>query len=297
MGGRAGIDLALRDAINSGIIVGPRILASGHLICMTGGHGWPLGREADGPDEVRKAAREQLKAGADLVKFMSTGGILTPGVTPGSPQLTEEELRAGIEEAHKAGKKTATHAMGTEGILNALKAGIDSIEHGVYLNEEAVELMLQRNVTLVPTLSPLHHIYSRGREAGIPEYAVKKTETVRPHHLRSLEMAKSAGVHIVMGTDAGTPFNFHGENLMELYLLTQHGFTPMEALIASTSSAAKALGLHDSLGTVEERKEADLVLVKGSPLDDIGVLTDPQSVVMVVRSGKVVKDVVNLMNG
>ncbi len=174
MGGRNGIDLGLKEAINSGLIPGPRMLVSGQLICMTGGHGWQVGREANGPDEVRQAAREQIKVGADVVKLMATGGVMTPSVQPGSEQFTEEEMRAGVEEAHKAGKKTATHAMGTQGILNALRAGIDSIEHGVYLNEEAVALMVERKVPLIPTVSALYHIVTKGVEAGTRPTQSKK---------------------------------------------------------------------------------------------------------------------------
>jgi imidazolonepropionase-like amidohydrolase len=209
MGGKNGIDLGLRQAINSGLIPGPRMLVSGQLICMTGGHGWQMGREANGPDEVRQAAREQIKAGADIVKLMATGGVLTPAVEPGSEQFTEEELRAGIEEAHKAGKKTATHAMGTRGILNALRAGIDSIEHGVYLDDETVELMLKYKIPVIPTISALYHIESQGIEAGIPPFAVEKTLKVKPFHLDSIRMAREAGMLVAAGTDAGTPFS-HG---------------------------------------------------------------------------------------
>ncbi|MGD2127427.1 MAG: amidohydrolase family protein, partial [Desulfobacteraceae bacterium] len=199
MGGKEEIDLVLRDAIRAGLISGPRMLASRQMICMTGGHGWPVGREADGPDDVRKAAREQIKRGADVVKLMATGGVMTPGVEPGAVQLTEEELRAGIEEAHKAGRKTATHAMGTQGILNALHAGIDSIEHGVFLDEETISWMTKRDVALVPTLSAQHHIERKGLTSGIPAFAVEKTQRVKPHHLESIRMARKAGVQIAMG--------------------------------------------------------------------------------------------------
>ncbi|MCK4984215.1 MAG: amidohydrolase family protein [Desulfobacterales bacterium] len=224
MGGKDGIDLGIRQAINSGLIPGPRMIVSGQLICMTGGHGWQVGLEANGVDEVRKAARGQVKAGVDIVKLMATGGVLTPAVEPGSEQLTEEELRAGVEEAHKAGKKTATHAMGTKGILNALRAGIDSIEHGVYLDDDAVALMMERDVPLIPTLSALFNIESKGIEAGIPAFAVEKTLAVKPFHLESIRMAHEAGVRVAMGTDAGTPFNKHGENLGELKFLIDCGF-------------------------------------------------------------------------
>jgi len=290
MGGKDGIDFGLRQAIASGLIPGPRMLVSGQLICMTGGHGWQVGLEADGPDEVRRAAREQIKAGADIVKLMATGGVLTPAVEPGSEQFTEAELHAGVEEAHKAGKKTATHAMGTRGIKNALRAGIDSIEHGVYLDDETVSMMIERNIPLIPTISALYNIETRGVEAGIPAFAVEKTLMVKPFHLESIRMAREAGISVAAGTDAGTPFNRHGENLGEIKLLVDYGgFSPMGAIKAGTGNAAKVLGLEDELGTVAEGKVADLVMVEGNPLDDIDVLLDPEAICLVMQKGKIVK--------
>jgi imidazolonepropionase-like amidohydrolase len=290
MGGKNGIDFGLRQAIDSGLIPGPRMLISGRLICMTGGHGWQIGLEANGPDEVRKAAREQIKAGVDIVKLMATGGVLTPAVEPGSEQLTEEELRAGVEEAHKAGKKTATHAMGTRGIQNALRAGIDSIEHGVYLDDETVSMMMARNIPLIPTISALYNIETKGIEAGIPAFAVEKTLKVKPFHLESIRMAREAGVLVAAGTDAGTPFNLHGENLGEIKLLVDYGgFSAMGAIEAGTRIAARVLGLEKDLGTVEAGKVADLVLVEGNPLDDIDVLLNQDSICLVMQGGKIVK--------
>jgi len=262
------------------------MIVSGQLICMTGGHGWQVGLEVNGVDEVRRAAREQIKAGADIVKLMATGGVLTPGVEPGSEQLTEAELRAGVEEAHKAGKKTATHAMGTKGILNALRAGIDSIEHGVYLDDEAVALMIAKDVPLIPTLSVPYNIENKGIEAGIPAFAVEKTLKVKPFHLESIRMAHAAGVRIAMGTDAGTPFNMHGENLGELKRLMECGFSPMEAIEAGTRIAAEVLGLQQELGTVEEGKRADLILIEGNPLEDIEILCKRELIRLVMQDGK-----------
>ena len=285
MGGKDGIDLGLRQAINSGLIPGPRMLTSGKLICMTGGHGWQVGLEVNGVDAVRRAAREQIKAGVDIVKLMATGGVLTPAVEPGSEQLTEAELKAGVEEAHKAGRKTATHAMGTKGIRNALRAGIDSIEHGVYLDEETVSLMVARDVPLIPTLSALFNIERKGIEAGIPAFAVEKTLKVKPFHLESIRMAREAGVSIAMGTDAGTPFNRHGENLNELKFLVDCGFSPIEAIEAGPHISARVLGLESQLGTIEEGKLADLVLIEGNPLDDIEILLKRELIRLVMKSG------------
>jgi imidazolonepropionase-like amidohydrolase len=289
MGGIHGIDLDLKRAIHSGMIPGPRMLVSGRSICMTGGHGWQVGLEADGVDAVRKAARGQIKAGADIIKLMATGGVLTPGVEPGSEQFTEAELRAGVEEAHKAGKKTATHAMGTSGILNALRAGIDSIEHGVYLNKECINLMLDQDVALIPTLSALYNIVSNGVKAGIPVFAVEKTLKVKPFHMESVRLAREASVLVAMGTDAGTPFNMHGGNLGEVRLLVESGFSPMQAIEAGTRIAARVLGVEKELGTIEEGKLADLVMVEGNPLDRVGLLAEEPGVRLVMVGGKLVK--------
>jgi len=289
LGGKDGIDLTIRDAIRSGLVSGPRMLASGRIICMTGGHGWQIGREADDPDEVMKAAREQIKDGVDVVKFMATGCIMTPGVEPGSEQFTEQELRAGIQEAHKASRKTATHAMGTQGILNALRAGIDSIEHGVFLDEETISWMVKRDVPLIPTLSALYHIESKGIEAGIPAFAVDKTLRVKPFHLESVRMAREAGVRVGMGTDAGTPFNVHGENLGELQRLVEVGYSPIEVLESGTRIASQVLGQEKELGTIEEGKLADLIVVEGNPLEEVGLLLKTEAIRLVMQGGKLVK--------
>jgi len=290
MGGRNGVDMTVRDAIASGLIPGPRMLASARPVVMTGGHGWQMAREADGPDEVRKAVREQVKAGADLVKLMATGGVMTPGVEPGSAQFTEEELRAGIEEAHKAGRRTATHAQGAQGILNALRAGIDSIEHGFYLTDEAIKIMLERRVPYVPTLSALYHIEKHGVAAGIPAFAVEKTLRIKAAHLDSVRRAREAGVQVAMGTDAGTPFNLHGGNLKEAELLVEMGgFSPLEALRAGTQVAARVLGWEERLGTVTEGNLADLVVVEGDPFKEIALLQRPEAVRFVMQGGRMVK--------
>lgn len=207
-GGVEFLDLRMRDAAQDGVIPGPRIIASGRLVCITGGHGWQIGgREADGADDVRRAVREQIRAGCDMVKLMSTGGVITEGVRAGVPQFTEEELKAGVEEAHKAGRLTGTHAQGTEGIKNGLRAGIDIIDHGVGLDKEAVDRMLEAKTGLVPTLSAPANILKAGVGSGIPEYVISKTLPVKDKHFESIVMAREAGVRIGMGTDAGIPLN------------------------------------------------------------------------------------------
>jgi imidazolonepropionase-like amidohydrolase len=284
-GGKDYIDIAIRDGIESAFIPGPRMICCGKQICMTGGHGWEFGREANGENDIRTAAREQLKAGANFIKMMATGGIMTKGVEPGSTQFTIEELRAGVQEAQKAGKRTASHAQGTEGIKNSLLAGIHSIEHGIFLDDEAIELMLERKAYLVPTLSVTYHILRGGTKRGVPAFAVEKARLAIKSHKQSVKKAYRAGVPIAFGTDAGTPFNEHGENLKELELLVATGFTPMEAIIAATKTASDVLGLEQMIGSLEKGKLADLIVVDGNPLEDIGLLQKKDKILVIMKDG------------
>lgn len=279
LGSLPGLDTALRQAIADRLVEGPRLLVSGQCICMTGGHGHFMGIEVDGGDEARKAARTLLKQGVDVIKVMATGGVMTPGVEPGSPQLTEEELRAAIEEAHKAGRRTATHAQGTAGVMNALRAGVDSVEHGIYLDEACVDYMAEHGVYFVPTLVAPYYIVSHGVAAGIPEFAVRKAEQTYEAHLASFDLARRRGVRIAAGTDAGTPMNPHGSMVIELELMVKAGLSPEEALHSATTVAAGCLGLEKEIGTIETGKVADLVLVEGDPLVDIGALRQVRRVV------------------
>ncbi len=285
MGGREYIDLAVRDSIESGLLQGPRMICSGKIVCMTGGHGWQFGREASGIDGVREAVREQLKMGVNFIKLIATGGVMTKGVDPGATQFTLEELIAGVEEARKAGRRTATHAQGTEGIKNSLWAGIDSIEHGFFLDDEAIDLMLERNTYLVPTLSAPFQIIKGGIKGGVPRYAVEKSKSVMKSHFQSVRRAYKAKIPIAMGTDAGTPFNRHGENLKELELLMRAGLTPMEAIVATTKTASEVLGLEKKIGTLEKGKVADLIVVNGNPIDDMSLLQKKQNILAVMKEG------------
>lgn len=272
------IDLELRDCVRKGVIKGPDFLACGRSISMTGGHGHQMSRECDGADDARKAAREQLKAGADVIKLMATGGVMTAGVEPGSPQLTRAEMSAAVNEAHKAGRKTAAHAQGTRGIKNALLAGIDSIEHGIFLDDQTLDLMYQKGTYLVPTLVAPYLIVKHGVEAGIPQFAVEKSKQVMNHHQHSFYRAAEAGIKIAMGTDAGTPFNGHDGAAHEIKLMVEYGMTPMEAIIASTKTAAELLGIEDLVGTITEGKVADLIVVSDNPLQNIDTLFDVRQV-------------------
>lgn len=285
LGGKDYVDIAIRDGIETNLILGPRVICCGKLVCMTGGQGWQFGREANGTDDVREAVREQLKAGADVIKLMATGGIMTKGVDPGASQFTLEELMAGVEEARKAQRRTASHAQGSEGIKNALWAGIDSIEHGVFLDDETIDLMLERKAYLVPTLRAPYHILRGGVRGGVPPFVVEKTKSVIKNHFESIKKAHQAKVSIAMGTDAGTPFNRHGENLKELELLLKVGFTPMEAIVAATKTASELLGLERRIGTLEKGKLADLIVVDGDPLKEISLLQNKDKIMVIMREG------------
>lgn len=288
MGTEHYLDMDLKKAWSEGRITGSRIITSGPFITMTGGHGWTMGLESDGEDECRKHTRQVLRQGVEVVKIMATGGVMTPGVEPGSPQLTEPEIRAAVEEAHKAGRKTATHAQGTEGIKNAVRAGIDSIEHGIFLDDELLEMMKSRGTALVPTLVAPWHINDGGVAAGIPVYAVEKSMRIAPSHVKSFRMAVEAGLKIALGTDSGTPLNFHGCNAFELQLMIENGMSNEQALLAATKVASEVVDRANLIGSIEVGKLADLLIVDGNPLQDIQALVEKSHIKTVIQNGKVV---------
>jgi imidazolonepropionase-like amidohydrolase len=286
-GAASQIAIEIAKAVDQGLIDGPRVRAAGRVVTMTGGHGHFIGREADGPDEVRKAVRAEIKGGAHFIKVMATGGVLTPGVDPSQTTFQIEELEAAVEEAHKAGRPAAAHAIGNRGIKNALKAGIDSVEHGFYLDSEAIDLALKNETFLVPTLIAVDQIVNNGSKRGIPEWVVRKAESESGHHRESFVMAVKSGVKIAAGTDAGTPFNPHGDLSLELAKMVEFGLPAMLALVAATSNAARLLRMQDQIGSVEQGKQADLLLVAGDPLADIAMMRRPT---FVMKAGRVVRD-------
>jgi imidazolonepropionase-like amidohydrolase len=286
LGGRDYAEIAVRDAVRAGLIPGPRIVAAGRGVCMTGGHGWQmLARQADGADEVRKAVREQLRAGADVIKLLATGGVMTPGVDPGAAQLTVDELRAGIEEAHKARRKAAAHAQAEDGIAFCLEAGIDTVEHGIFLTEALAARMAAQGTALVATLIAPHAIVEGGTAAGIPEFAVKKSASVRDRHLEAFRLALRAGVRIAAGTDAGTPLNPHGTIVPELMLMAGAGMAPLDVIRAATSVAASVTGLERETGRVAPGLAADLLAVEGNPAESLKAL---DAVRLVIAEGRTV---------
>ncbi len=284
-GGKDYLEFAARDACNRGQFQGPTIRASGRMICMTGGHGNRFGRVADGIEDVVKAVREQVHAGSDLVKIMATGGVMTPGVDPEDAHYSAEEMAAGIAEGHRFHKPCASHAQGTEGILNAVRGGIDSIEHGIFLSDKCIEEMLERRTYLVPTLSALKNILAAG-DQGIPEYVLEKATRVSETHQRSIKTFYEAGGRIAMGTDAGTPFNHHGENAQELRYMVDVGISPMDAITFSTGNAADLMRL-EKTGRIQEGAVADLLVVQGNPLEDIDVVADSTGHRLVVKRGAI----------
>ncbi len=289
------IDVALRDAINQGYVQGPRLRVAGQGICVTGGHmdhaAWNpwvqvAGRTGvgDGPWEMRRAAREQLKRGADLIKINAAGGSLNLEA-PWHQEMTYEEMAAVTEEAHWAGKRVAAHAHGGPGITDALRAGLDSVEHGVWLTEEQCDCMANQNCFYVPTLCTHTRGLSMGKEGtGSSDNGWAWLLKVGQDRWVSLERAHRAGVKICVGTDSGF-WMWHGENANELEELVKGGLSTMEAIQAATRNGAENLDILGETGTIEPNKAADLLLIDGDPLADIRILQDSTRIVQVFKAG------------
>lgn len=282
VGAAHGLSIDIARAVELGLLPGPRVVAAGRAIAMTGGHGWFLGREADGADAVRRAVREEMKAGAACIKLMASGGVYGHAEEPGSPQLSTQEMLAGVEEAHKAGRRVAAHAYSVAAISNALEAGVDSIEHGSFLDRETAEMMREAGTWLVPTMSVYAAMSEKGPELGTPEYIQRKTAGVLEASRRAFRLALDVGVPVAAGTDCGAPGHPHGTLREELGLMVEAGATPQQALRFGTSGAAGLLGLGDELGTLKAGKRADVLAVGGDPLRDIHALDDVR---LVLRDG------------
>lgn len=302
-----GADLGVKQAVEQGVVVGPRMQISITVLTTTGGHadGWlpsgldmglfspypgaPGGR-CDGVEEVRKKVREVLRAGADVIKVCSTGGVLSPTDHPEFTQFTPEELAVMVQEGrYRRGVKVMAHAQGTEGIKNAVLAGIHSIEHGIYLNDEVIALMKERGTFLVPTLlAPLAVLEAAEGSGKMPEWGIRKAREVIEIHSASIAAAYQAGVKIAMGTDAGVMP--HGTNLRELGLMCGIGMSPMEAIVATTKVAAECLGWQEQVGTLEAGKLADVIVTRTNPLHNIRSLEDTRNIRVVIKDGQVVKE-------
>jgi imidazolonepropionase-like amidohydrolase len=301
VGSRPFLSVDLRKAIDEGLIAGPRIVASGPLISMTGGHGdlnnyspqtrvtmFPEERDfgiADGVDQVRHAVRAQLKYGVDLIKVAASGGVLSRGDQPGAPQYTVEELRAAVEEAHAAGRRVAAHAHGAQAIKNATLAGVDSIEHGSLIDDEGIKLMKSRGTWLDSDIYNDDYILGKAVELKIPQEFVDKERALGKLQRENFARAVKAGVKIVFGTDAGVyP---HGDNAKQFAYMVQYGMTPAAAIRAATSSAAELLDRAKDVGTIAPGRYADMIAVTADPLRDVREL---EHVGFVMKGGAIVRD-------
>ena len=296
-------DFGVKSALEQGLITGPRLQISVMPLSTTGGHfdfnhksghqvkttypGLP-DSVCDGEEEVRKRVREVLRAGADVVKVMVTGGVISANDSPEHPQFTAGELQVMVEEASFRGLPVMAHAHGSSGIKNALKAGIKSIEHGTYLDKECIPLFLENDAWLVPTML-VQQINMEKLESGeLPEFSSEDAGNVFIKGLESVQKAQKAGIKMVMGTDSG--IGPHGQNLRELGLLCKAGMDPVEAIQAGTKHAAELLGCQDKIGTIEPGKLADVVICSTNPLQDIDSLGNPDNITMVMKGGRIYKD-------
>jgi imidazolonepropionase-like amidohydrolase len=301
-----------RQAIERGFFPGPRMLTAITILSQTGGHGdnfmpccadlsgMVAGKAimpdiphnvVDGVDAMRHKVREVLRAGADWIKLCTSGGVLSASDAPESAQFSVEEIRVAVEEAAAQGKRCMAHAQSNQGIKNAIIAGVASIEHGIYLDDEAIAMMLERGVYLVPTLiAPQDVVDAAEANPGmLPAYAIEKAGRVIEAHRRSFRLAVEAGVKIAMGTDTGV--GPHGGNARELDMMARYGgMTNMQAIVASTRVAAELLRLDEQTGTVAAGKLADLLVVDGDPLADLGILAQPDRLALVVKAGAAARD-------
>lgn len=277
--------IVLRRAVELGLVEGPRILSCGRIISATAPGGVLFGtmyREADGADEMRKAVREQIRRGADYVKIMATGARSVVREDPEPAQMTREEIRAVIDEAHRMGLRVAAHAEGLEGARLAVEEGVDTIEHGLSLHRapELLERMAESGIVLVPTLTTFHDLAERFASDFAP-VLVEQAKRQQDEAYRTLVAAREAGVTLAMGFDSGPP----GANALELARMVEAGLSPYEGIVAATEGSARALGLEE-VGSLEPRMLADLVVIEGDPLADVRLLTQPERVWLVLKEGR-----------
>ena len=288
VGGPHNIPIELAKAVEHGIVPGSRIFAAGAGITQTGGHGYLMCREADGFDEIRKAVREQIKAGAHLIKLMCSGGAYTQGEEIYSMQLSSKEIHIAVQTAKAAGKKVAVHALPELAIKTSLEAGVDTVEHAALLSDKTLQLFKRTGAFMVPTLAPYYLMAEQGAENGLPDYAVTKSKEVMAHYTISLKRAIATGVNIALGTDAGSPQILHPSLPYEAWLWhSKVGIDPLTILKAATSGSAKALGIQHESGEIKRGFFADFVVYADNPLEDIRALHYPKSV---FKAGEKVAD-------
>lgn len=284
MSGQHYLEMRLRDAIAAGRLPGPVLRCAGKHIIMTGGHVPQTARIADGPDEVRKATREQIGAGADHVKIMASGGVFSPHTKPQDAHLSEAELAACVDEAHRFSRPVASHAIGASSVRNAVNAGVDSVEHAFWLDDDVIEAMCKRGTWLVPTMSVTMGGFRYHRDL-VPDFAIPKLEAAKEAHLDSFKRAYKAGVRIAMGTDF--PNIRKGETLaQELAYMVEAGMSPLDALIAGTTGGATLMGLAD-MGRIEKGARAALLVVDGDPAQDIARVAESRNHRLVIHRGRV----------
>ncbi|MFT8543462.1 MAG: amidohydrolase family protein [Leuconostoc falkenbergense] len=267
-------DIEMAHLQREGSIEGPMMVASGAAFSMTGGHGSGGGGiEVDGPDEVRKSVRQAMKSGAQIIKFMVTGGVSAGDFeNPDQVQLNEDEVHAGVIEAHKKGIKVAAHAQGTEGIKIAVRAGVDSVEHAFHLDDEAVELMKEHGTSVVPTMIAMKRIIDRPNE--VPSWMIERATTHWEAHQKSVAKAAASGVNMVMGTDSGTPFNgFGDESAVEMDMMVEFGkMTPQNVLQSATINAANMMAIEQDYGSISVGKFADFIVMQENPAENMKAL-------------------------
>ena len=281
-------NVALKRAIDAGWIPGPRLVTCGEFLTVPGGHGDvtfrpDLGLESSnairGIDDARRLVREQVKRGADWIKLLATGGVMTGGTALGASLWEDDELRAAVGMARRLGKPVAAHCHGADGIVAAAEAGVATIEHGTMADERAVDAMQRHGTTLVPTFSAAAGVVREAKAGRLPPAVAPQALAIEHSHARAFKLAREAGVRIASGSDTGVPGTEFGGNAGELELLVAHGLTAADALVAATRDAAVVLGWQDRLGTLEVGKLADLILVDGDPLAEIAILKDKVQVV------------------
>ncbi|MBI4591492.1 MAG: amidohydrolase family protein [Candidatus Rokubacteria bacterium] len=264
--------IGLRAAIEQGLAPGPRILACGRALCARGGHAQVVSEPVSGEIEVAEAARRQLRAGTDFIKVMATGGFGKDGEQLDHCELGVEELRAAAEVAHGAGKKLAVHAYGNQGIRNAIAGGADTVEHATFIDDETLALLRRSGTFIVPTLTNTYRVATEGARGGVAPYICETATAVWPAMLGNARRAHRAGVRMAVGTDAGSWLNPHTDIVTELRLRIEAGVAPLEAIAMATLHSAECLGIAGMVGTLEPGKLADVVIVDGDPLEDVGAL-------------------------
>jgi len=269
VGAHAHIDLQLKKAINLGLVPGPRMQAAGRWLGHTGGHGTGLNEQVDGPEALRQAVREQVAAGADGIKLIASGGVMNATEDPFGMEYSEEEMRAAVDEAHRAGKWVAVHSHPAIVTRAAIRAGAQTIEHATEIPDDVIELLLKHRIFIVPTFAAYWKLSREGREIGLDPGLVELAHRVWDRKLEYFMRAAKAGVKFATGTDTGAPRVFHHELALELELMVQVGLTHEQTLRAATASCAELMGWSDTLGTLTPGKEADVVLLDGNPLEDI----------------------------